>query len=399
MQNFIAQSMRRMGLGPKNQGTADNTPPSRQSHGSAPLAHMTVGSKWSYSTLQYPEDIQARTDLGHYMMFYINVANTTRTKYSRTGGVGSERKFEKHTYSKREVHDKVDPEQDLIMKGQGHPKDDKANASFSSDGSSFTPGQTNRVIERKAFQGNASKATKQTDRTVRTSDAIVLYMPPQLVTNTAALYKETELGGEIGETAGRMTNLMNRATQIGKVDAALEAIPGVLGQIQGMVERGGAKAVSVAMGGDALAAYDKISNRAMNNFLETTFTGVGFRKFSYNWKFSPKSIKEVEDVRTIIKTFKFHMLPELPEDGDYGRYYIVPAEFDIFYMFRGDENEWINKVSTCALVNMDINYTPNGYQTFRPIDGNNGAPPTEIDMKLDFMETKIITKKDVLAGY
>ena len=93
------------------------------------------------------------------------------------------------------------------------------------------------------------------------------------------------------------------------------------------------------------------------------------------------------------------MLPELPEDGDYGRYYIVPAEFDIFYMFRGDENEWINKVSTCALVNMDINYTPNGYQTFRPIDGNNGAPPTEIDMKLDFMETKIITKKDVLAGY
>jgi hypothetical protein len=33
------------------------------------------------------------------------------------------------------------------------------------------------------------------------------------------------------------------------------------------------------------------------------------------------------------------------------------------------------------------------------IDGHNGAPPTEIDMKLDFMETKLITKADVLEGY
>ena len=273
MQNFIAQSMRRFGLAPKNKSAPSSSTPSRAGQSNAPLAHMEVGSKWSYSTLQYPEDIQARTDLGHYMMFYINVANTTRTKYARTGGVGTKVNrvkssgFESGRNTNAEIFGKTDPEQDLIMKGQGHPKDDKANASFSSDGSSFTPGQTNRVIERKSFQGNASKATKQTDRTVRTSDAIVLYMPPQLVTNTAALYKETELGGEIGETAGRITNMMNRATQIGKVDAAIEAIPGMLGQIQGMVERGGAKAISVAMGGDALAAYDKISNRAMNNFL------------------------------------------------------------------------------------------------------------------------------------
>ena len=90
MQNFIAQSMRRMGLGPKTEG-ADTTPPSRISHGNAPLAHMEVNDKWSYATLQYPIDIQSRTYLGHYMMFYINVPNTGRSKYSRTGGAGTER--------------------------------------------------------------------------------------------------------------------------------------------------------------------------------------------------------------------------------------------------------------------------------------------------------------------
>ena len=89
MQNFIAQSMRRFGLAPKNKSEASNITPSKAASGQvpkAPMAHMEVGSKWSYSTLQYPEDIQSRTDLGHYMMFYINVPNNT--EYGRSGNLG-----------------------------------------------------------------------------------------------------------------------------------------------------------------------------------------------------------------------------------------------------------------------------------------------------------------------
>ena len=90
---------------------------------------------------------------------------------------------------------------------------------------------------------------------------------------------------------------------------------------------------------------------------------------------------------------------EIPNDNRFGRYYTTPAEFDLFYMFRGDENSWINKIHTCILLNMEVNYAPNGYQTFRPIQGRNGAPPSEIDMKLDFQETKLITKEDVELGF
>ena len=93
MQNFIAQSMRRFGLAPKNKSAASSVSPSRVNNSNAPLAHMEVGSKWSYSTLQYPLDIQSRTDLGHYMMFYINVPNNT--EYGRTGGEGAEKKMQK----------------------------------------------------------------------------------------------------------------------------------------------------------------------------------------------------------------------------------------------------------------------------------------------------------------
>ena len=132
--------------------------------------------------------------------------------------------------------------------------------------------------------------------------------------------------------------------------------------------------------------------------MEVMFSGLGFRKFSYTWKFSPKSPAESAEVDKIIRTFRFHMLPE-KKGKSLGRYYVLPAEFDIFYMFRGEENTWMNKVTSAVCINCDVNYTPNGYQTFRPHEKRNGAPPVEIDFKLDFMETKLITKEDVLEGY
>ena len=92
MQNFIAQSMRRFGLAPKNKGPVSQASPTRSGGGEAPLQHMKVHGKWSYSTLQYPADIQSRTDLGHYMMFYINVADNPRSKYSTYNGMGEKNK-------------------------------------------------------------------------------------------------------------------------------------------------------------------------------------------------------------------------------------------------------------------------------------------------------------------
>ena len=58
MQNFIAQSMRRMGLAPSNK-VAPTSPNAAGAGvgGKAPLAHMEVSSKWSYSSLEYPMDI------------------------------------------------------------------------------------------------------------------------------------------------------------------------------------------------------------------------------------------------------------------------------------------------------------------------------------------------------
>ena len=397
MQNFIAQSMRRMGLAPKNKNEASVVTPSKASSGTVPnvpLSHMEVGSKWSYSTLQYPEDIQSRTDLGHYMMFYVNVPN--ETEYGRTGGTGAKKKFVLDDSGNEDMGNLSLQQRQVI--GDAEISKEAKDGSYNTEGKSWQPGRPEKVIERKSHQGTAAETIGR-KRTKRTTDSIVLYMPAQLTTNYAAGYNDTQLGNNLGSIAGAVKQFINRAEAVGGVQAAKEAVPGVAGQIANAMERGMAKMGSALIGGDIMGAYDKISNRAINNFLEATFTGVNFRKFSYTWKFSPKNIKEVQTAENIIRTFKFHMLPELPKDNQFGRYYVVPSEFDIFYMFRGDENTWMNKIQTSVLVNMDVNYAPNDYNTFRPIEGRTGAPPTEIDMKLDFQETKLITKADVLEGF
>jgi hypothetical protein len=344
---------------------------------------MEIGSKWSYSTLEYPMDIQQRSDMGHYMLFYINVA--TDSAYGRTSSMTTDKTLASRNKAKE------DPAQAAIMEGKGSSIKQVGSAP-NATGSSWKPGYKPKVVERKPWQGTAANATGS-KRTHRTNDAIVLYMPATIQTNYAADWKETELGANVGEAMGRASKAdFTTASGIG------DFVSGMAGMGMTAVEKAMGAATSAIVGGDINSAVDKLSNRAQNNFLEATFKGLAFRKFSFQWKFTPKSPEEAKQVHKIIKTFKFHMLPEM-KGGSAGRWYGVPAEFDLFYMFRGDENDWLNKIQTCVLVNMDVNYAPSGYQTFRPIEGIQGAPPTEIDMKLDFQETKLITKEDALRGF
>jgi len=406
MQNFIAQSMRRAGLAPANKGNVTDVSPTRNdATGTEPLAHMNIGSKWSYATLEYPADIQQRTDLGHYMMFYINVADSPRSKYSTYNSMDDKETEQtgRFSHERGEKETKLTPGQKKMRQGQGYSSDA---GSDKWKGNTWTPGQSEKVVERTSYQGQVGERFGKV-RTKRTTDSIVLYMPATISTNTNAVYKSTELGGMAMETAQRVMDTVSKVDMAGGmnswggIEAIWDAIPGFANQGIQEVEKAIAKTVSAVIGGDAFGGLMKMTNRAENRYLESTFDQVGFRKFSYTFKFTPKNVQESFVARDIIKTFRFHMSPELPEQGDFGRYFITPAEFDLFYMFRGDENTWLNKISTCVLTNMDVNYANGNYQTFRPVwgKGNEGAPPIEIEMKLDFMETKIITKKEILEGY
>ena len=408
--NFIAQSMRRFGLAPDNKVNPSKIDPVAAQNTADPLGHLKIGSKWAYSTLEYPSDIQGRSNLGHYMMFYINVP-VTGSDVKKQKKVAAAKKAQNMAdlMAGRSLSHKPNPVTDALLAETGYSK--KASgptgtSAFKEGGDTWMPGMEPVVIDRQHHQGTSSRVIGK-KRTTRTEDSIVLYMPPNIVENYSAAYKEGELGRAGGLGAGVASGLA------GILDKSLS-------ELASMKNEGGLKGSNLAssladlaeqelkekaqsglggmVGSDLKGMMDKADNQAINNFLEVMFTGISHRKFSYTWKFAPKNAEESENVYKIIQKFKYHMSPE-HKGGNYGRYYTVPSEFDIFYMFRGEENQWLHKISSCVLMNMDVNYTPNQYQTFRPHKNRKGAPPVEMDLKLDFMETQLITRDLVKDGY
>ena len=49
-----------------------------------------------------------------------------------------------------------------------------------------------------------------------------------------------------------------------------------------------------------------------------------------------------------------------------GRFLKVPDSFDIQYMYKGTENPWIGKVSTCYCTGVDVKYGGDRYTAFEP---------------------------------
>lgn len=134
-----------------------------------------------------------------------------------------------------------------------------------------------------------------------------------------------------------------------------------------------------------------LTGLAANPRKEQVFKGVDFRTFSFDYQFFPKSNTEANNVENIIKMFKFHMHPEMKGVDSF--IYLYPSEFDIVYYKGENENMHIHRHTSCVLVDMVINYTPNGnFNTFA-----NGMP-TQINISLTFKELMLMDKSLISNG-
>ena len=118
-----------------------------------------------------------------------------------------------------------------------------------------------------------------------------------------------------------------------------------------------------------------------NPFRQTLFESIDYRTFNFKYRFFPKDQDESKTVFEIIKMFKKHMHPEISANK---LFYIYPSEFEIVYMFKNTENNYFNKIGTCALTDMQVDYGGEQFATFQ--DGS----PVEINMSLTFREVELL---------
>jgi len=343
------------------------------------FAHTKV-NKYGFGSLVYPKQLETDPGYGHYIMFYIY--RTYNSKYSPA--------------STKTVTENVGGPSGGYTR-QKTETTGGAEGISSSPQAGFNPKLYNKD------PGAKSKSIRSQLGFVKTSDAISLYMPNNIKASYNAGYRDSETGaaGQFAKMSGigpgsSISDIMSRLGSGGGQflkevvgEKLLKDIPAAIGEFMG--------------GGDIEGVVRLTSQKAVNPHLEAIFEKVSFRNFNYSFRFTPQSEEEVETVDKIIKLFKFHMLPERPQDNAVGRYLVFPSEFEIHYMYKGVENTWLPFISSCVLTGVDISYGPNGqFQTFRPLStaaGDSAPPPTVIEMTLSFKETEIMTKEKIMQGF
>ena len=153
------------------------------------------------------------------------------------------------------------------------------------------------------------------------------------------------------------------------------------------------KAIDV-MGGQIRpnSALGRSAGMILNSNLELLFDSVNLRSFPFSINFSPRTPKESEMVRHIIRAFKSSMAAQkgIDEPGGQGGIFLrAPDVFKLRYLHNGKQHPFLNSFKDCALTGMTVNYTNAGtYTTYE--DGT----PVSIKMNLTFKELNPIYHED-----
>ena len=220
-----------------------------------------------------------------------------------------------------------------------------------------------------------NKAVSKRQQRKRTSNVISLYMPPEIQASYGVDYSREDIGG-----------LVRTADQ-----GFFESVMGD-GQAKGLLQATLGEGVDMAAPGFS-AALQAQRGVAVNNRLEMTFGGVKPREFQYNFKFTPSNEQEANDIQSILYLFKYHMHPTIMGSQS-SAVMRVPSSFNIHYMYRTDENKYLNTIAESVLVSLDVKYGEG--DTFKTFRGNTaGAPPRTIDATLTFNELDIHDKSTI----
>jgi len=350
-------------------------------------------SKYDVSSLTYPDDLFSQDSADRYgnswAMFNVNVQSISSMESSNPTV-----ELDTQELAKSRIVQTVNREsarQDSVggatakasaaAGGLSIFKDVVSGGSPSVDGAADSLAKGLKVATATSFFAGAPlfAAGQATRNTKRLKAAIQLPMPNMLLTNYVLNW---------GTTDTMMWDLMQRGFNTvgdslisssdkyrGNKDLAAGAVLG----ISKFMDMG---AISVASG---LAANTK---------MEQIFQGVNFRSFALDYHFFPRDEREAQIIRNIVYMFKYHAAPEFLDN--YTRMnFVYPSEFDIsFFTNQGFENEYVNRIASCILNQVTVNYTPTNVWA-----SHDKGIPAMIRMTLQFTELGILTKDAISKGY
>ena len=88
--------------------------------------------------------------------------------------------------------------------------------------------------------------------------------------------------------------------------------------------------------------------------------------------------------------------------GDMNNWIHVPKLCKFTFMTGSSANKHVIQYKACAISGVEVNYTPDGtWSSYNNMsdDDMHGSPPVAVELRLNFMETKLIFANEVGKGF
>ena len=160
-----------------------------------------------------------------------------------------------------------------------------------------------------------------------------------------------------------------------------------------------ANVIAGAASGTGSQLLTRRTGAILNPNMELLFQGPQLRDFTFQFKLSPRSSKETEEVIKIIRFFKQGMAPIRSKSRLFLK---SPHTFKLQYIHENNDHKFLNRFKECALQSCTVAYGETQYATFE-----DGAM-SSYNMQLSFKElepvfndeyTTLDNNQDTEIGY
>ena len=243
--------------------------------------------------------------------------------------------------------------------------------------------------------------------TKKPRETILLPIPSNISDTNASSFGNSRLNSIAGAAAAGVINTIGTGEDFvdnkGNVDitGGLQSFQNAVGNafsnattaagnldgIRGFVSRFFASAalsqININLTPDQILA--RTTGEILNPNLELLFNGPTLRTFRFSFKFNPRSKKESDEVKGIIRCLKRNSAPKVEGASVANTFLKTPSVFELTYKQGTDPHSFLNRFKQCFLESVSVNYT--GSNTYATYD--DGTPVSMI-MTLTFKEIEPI---------
>lgn len=213
--------------------------------------------------------------------------------------------------------------------------------------------------------------------------------------------------GNFSFASSVVNNIAGNATaiQTALTSSVLNSIPGVGGNIEFNDISGSTRGVVI------------------NPNAELLYDAPEMREIGMIFRLVPRNYDESVKIQKIVKAFRQASMPSWGSEdidlvsgqkeqtgsfnfGDMNNWIHVPKLCKFTFMTGSNANKHIIQYKPCAISGVEVNYTPDGTWSAHTNPYNNadenglpGSPPTAVELRLNFMETKLIYADEVARGF